>query len=268
MNCLGRFGNCFLGVELMYQPSCLLLCCQGKPGELAEELLSKPQKQFILSLGKLFTSAGMYQDTKWTAQWGLETVFSRIHCCTSPATLSHAAKVPRQARGSYKKIVYHLLNCLSNKLITRTFTSAGDINPGLALVITTRPISLKMTPESCRRSRHRRPGSGDPREILLPAVEVHPERLPGLRTRGRDIPTPQACDVVIVSSFLLAFRDHFDVISIFGIFDPPPPHNHHIYVWYLLHNATLGVGSSSDLPHSLHPHRPTPSLMTSFVHDR
>ena len=36
----------------MYQPSCLLPCCQGKPGELAKKkLLSKPQKQFILSLG-------------------------------------------------------------------------------------------------------------------------------------------------------------------------------------------------------------------------
>ena len=110
-----------------------------------------------------------------------------------------------------KRKLPNLLNCLSNKLITRTFTSAGDINPGLALVITTRPISLKMTPESCRRSRHRRPGSGDPREILLPAVEVHPERLPGLRTRGRDIPTPQACDVVIVSSLLLSFRDHLQM---------------------------------------------------------
>ena len=34
----------------MYQPSCLLPCCQGKPGELAKKLLSKPQKRFILSL--------------------------------------------------------------------------------------------------------------------------------------------------------------------------------------------------------------------------
>ena len=51
MNCLVRFGNCFLRVALMYQPSCLLPCCQGKPGELAKKLLSKPQKQFILSLG-------------------------------------------------------------------------------------------------------------------------------------------------------------------------------------------------------------------------
>ena len=37
MNCLVRFGNCFLRVALMYQPSCLLPCCQGKPGELAKK---------------------------------------------------------------------------------------------------------------------------------------------------------------------------------------------------------------------------------------
>ena len=36
MNCLVRLGNCFLRVALMYQPSCLLPCCQGKPGELAK----------------------------------------------------------------------------------------------------------------------------------------------------------------------------------------------------------------------------------------
>ena len=51
MNCTVRFENCFLRVALMYQPSSLLPCCQGKPGELAKKLLSKPQKQFILSLG-------------------------------------------------------------------------------------------------------------------------------------------------------------------------------------------------------------------------
>ena len=53
MNCLVRLGNCFLRVALMYQLSCLLSCCQAKPGELAKKLLSKPQKQFILSLGNL-----------------------------------------------------------------------------------------------------------------------------------------------------------------------------------------------------------------------
>ena len=36
INCLVRFGNCFLRVALMYQPSCLLTCCQGKPGKLAK----------------------------------------------------------------------------------------------------------------------------------------------------------------------------------------------------------------------------------------
>ena len=51
MNCSVRFGNCFLRVALMYQPCCLLPCCQGEAGELAKKLLSKPQKQFILSLG-------------------------------------------------------------------------------------------------------------------------------------------------------------------------------------------------------------------------
>ena len=52
MNCSGGYANCFLRVALMYQPSCLLPCCQGKPGELAKKVLSKPQKQFILPLGR------------------------------------------------------------------------------------------------------------------------------------------------------------------------------------------------------------------------
>ena len=55
MNCLVRFGNCFLRVALMYQPSCLQPCCQGKPGNLQKKLLSKPRKQFILSLGTYLT---------------------------------------------------------------------------------------------------------------------------------------------------------------------------------------------------------------------
>ena len=37
MSCLVRFGNCFLRVALMYQPRCLLPCCQGKPGEFAKK---------------------------------------------------------------------------------------------------------------------------------------------------------------------------------------------------------------------------------------
>ena len=71
---------------------------------------------------KLFTSAGVYQDTKWTAQWGLKTVFSKIHCCTSPATLSHAAKCQSKP-GELAKIVYQtyctyivVSFCLSSKL--------------------------------------------------------------------------------------------------------------------------------------------------------
>merc|ERR1712088_108259 len=34
-----RFGNCFLRVPLMYQPCCLVPCCQGKLGELANNSL-------------------------------------------------------------------------------------------------------------------------------------------------------------------------------------------------------------------------------------
>ena len=51
MNCWVRFGNCFLRVPLMYQPCCLVPGCQGKLGELRKNQLTKPQKQFILSLG-------------------------------------------------------------------------------------------------------------------------------------------------------------------------------------------------------------------------
>ena len=52
MNCLVRLGNCFLRLALMYQPSCLLPCCQGKTWNLPKKLLSKPQKHFILSLSR------------------------------------------------------------------------------------------------------------------------------------------------------------------------------------------------------------------------
>ena len=34
-----RFGNCFLRVPLMYQPCCLVPCCQGKLGELTKNSL-------------------------------------------------------------------------------------------------------------------------------------------------------------------------------------------------------------------------------------
>ena len=40
MNCSGGYANCFVRVTLMYQPSCLLPCCQGKPGELAKKQLA------------------------------------------------------------------------------------------------------------------------------------------------------------------------------------------------------------------------------------
>ena len=38
----------------MYQPCCLVPGCQGKLGELRKKQLTKPQKQFILSLGMQF----------------------------------------------------------------------------------------------------------------------------------------------------------------------------------------------------------------------
>ena len=34
MNSTGTFQNCFLSGPSMYQPTCLVPCCQGKPGEL------------------------------------------------------------------------------------------------------------------------------------------------------------------------------------------------------------------------------------------
>ena len=64
----------------------------------------------------------MYQDTKWTAQWGLETVFSKIRCCTSPATLSHAAKCQGKpgelTKNSLPNLLYVYCSsfCLSSKL--------------------------------------------------------------------------------------------------------------------------------------------------------
>ena len=40
MNCTARSGNCFLRVPLlMYQPCCLVPCCQGKLGELTKNSL-------------------------------------------------------------------------------------------------------------------------------------------------------------------------------------------------------------------------------------
>ena len=71
MNCLVRLGNCFLRFALMYQPSCLLPCCQGKPGELANKLLSKPQKQFILSLGIsiMYQFCSRLRDTRGGTPW-------------------------------------------------------------------------------------------------------------------------------------------------------------------------------------------------------
>ena len=53
MNYWVRFGNCFLRVPMMYQPCCLVPGCLGKLWELRKNQLTKPQKQFILSLGKL-----------------------------------------------------------------------------------------------------------------------------------------------------------------------------------------------------------------------
>ena len=35
-NCAARFGICFLRVSLIYQPCCLVPCCQGKLGELKQ----------------------------------------------------------------------------------------------------------------------------------------------------------------------------------------------------------------------------------------
>ena len=49
-----RFGDCFLRVPLMYQPCCLVPCCQGRLGEIAK--LTKSSVHFILSLGIQVTS--------------------------------------------------------------------------------------------------------------------------------------------------------------------------------------------------------------------
>ena len=49
MNCTLKFGNCYLRVPLLYQPCCLVPCCQGKLGEFAKKFMI-PTVQFILSL--------------------------------------------------------------------------------------------------------------------------------------------------------------------------------------------------------------------------
>ena len=50
MDCTVRFGNCFLSATLMYQPCCLVPCCQGELGELTKKQFTKPTAQLILSL--------------------------------------------------------------------------------------------------------------------------------------------------------------------------------------------------------------------------
>ena len=55
MNCRVKFGNFFLRAPLMYQSCCLVPAgCQGKLGKLRKNQLTKPHKQFILSLGRSF----------------------------------------------------------------------------------------------------------------------------------------------------------------------------------------------------------------------
>ena len=44
MNCSGGYANCFLRVALMYQPSCLLPCCQGKPGGTCKKTVIQTSK--------------------------------------------------------------------------------------------------------------------------------------------------------------------------------------------------------------------------------
>ena len=48
INCGVGLVNCFFRVSLMYQPCCLLPCCQSKLGELAKKQFTKPTPQFIL----------------------------------------------------------------------------------------------------------------------------------------------------------------------------------------------------------------------------
>ena len=48
INCGVGLVNCFFRVSLMYQPCCLLPCCQGKLGELTKKQFTKPTPQFIL----------------------------------------------------------------------------------------------------------------------------------------------------------------------------------------------------------------------------
>ena len=48
INCGVGLVNCFFRVPLMYQPCCLLPCCQGKLGELTKKQFTKPTPQFIL----------------------------------------------------------------------------------------------------------------------------------------------------------------------------------------------------------------------------
>ena len=84
----------------MNQPSCLLPCCQGKPGELAKKnLLSKPQKQFILSLGN---REGSGTGSKQQEQNKLLTRIDR-------ETLSREVKSPRHIHSYATAIPYHFI---------------------------------------------------------------------------------------------------------------------------------------------------------------
>ena len=53
--CTIGFIKIFLRSPLVYQPCCLVPCCQGKLGELAPKQLSKPTVLFILTFSTLDT---------------------------------------------------------------------------------------------------------------------------------------------------------------------------------------------------------------------
>ena len=76
----------------MCQPSCPLRSCQGKPGEHAKKLSSKPQKQFILSLGKIRISVTI-PDDKFKGLIMTKKEFTPFDCEHCPAlTISTCGK--------------------------------------------------------------------------------------------------------------------------------------------------------------------------------
>ena len=78
MNFTVRFGNSFLRVPLMYQPSCLVPCHQGKLGKLSKISLQHLQcSSFCLSVMIKTTDINWGSRQVASSQWGTERIEGR-----------------------------------------------------------------------------------------------------------------------------------------------------------------------------------------------